>query len=99
MFIQQPSSARSQDVSHLLTKIFRQLYTHDSVPSDTVEYLNTSRGSNDTYHEEYVKALQKVSQGDNINNFTCPRGGFWVHNDLNFVLTLLQTYLAKIKSL
>jgi len=76
MFIQQPSSARSQDVSHLLTKIFRQLYTHDSVPSDTVEYLNTSRGSNDTYHEEYVKALQKVSQGDNINNFTCPRGGF-----------------------
>ena len=64
MFVQHSSSARSQDVSHLLTKIFRQQYTHDSVTSNTVEYLNTSRGSDDTYHEEYVKALQRVSHCD-----------------------------------
>lgn len=60
MYLQRPSSARSQDVSHVLASTFRQLFTRDAVAPDTVQYLNTSRGGEDPYHEAYVEALQKV---------------------------------------
>ena len=60
MYLQRPSSARSQDVSHVLASTFRQLFTRDAVAPDTVQYLNTSRGGEDDYHEKYVESLQKV---------------------------------------
>ena len=60
MFLQRPSSARSQDVSHVLSSTFRLLFSRDAIPSDTVEYLNTSKGGEDEYHEKYVNALHQV---------------------------------------
>ena len=61
MFLQRPSSARSQDISHILARTFREFFTRDAVPPETVKYLNTSRGGDDDYHETYVEALRKVS--------------------------------------
>ena len=60
MYLQRPSSARSQDVSHVLAKTSRQLFMRDAVGSDTVHYLTKSRGGDDVYHERYVAALEKV---------------------------------------
>ena len=60
MYIQRPSSARSQDVTHILVKTFRELFTKDIIAPDTVEHLSTSRCSDDEYHHEYVDALMKV---------------------------------------
>ena len=60
MYLQRPSSARSQDVSHILASTFREYYTREAVPPDTVEYLTTSLGGDDPYHERYVEALRKV---------------------------------------
>ena len=61
MFLQRPSSAKSQDVQHILAKTFRQLFTRDAIAPDTVHFLNKSRGGEDPYHEKYVEALQKVT--------------------------------------
>ena len=60
MCLQRPSSARSQDVRHILADTFRQLYARDIVGMDTVNYLHQSRGSDDDYHEKYVLALKNV---------------------------------------
>ena len=61
MYLQRPSSARSQDVSHVLARTFRDLFMRDAVGSDTVHYLTKSRGGDNDYHETYVEALQKVT--------------------------------------
>ena len=66
MYLQRPSSARSQDVTHILARTFRQLFTRDSVAPDTVQNLTQSKGGDDPYHEKYVEQLQKVS-----NILTC----------------------------
>ena len=60
MYLQRPSSARSQDVSHILAKTFRQLFTRDTVDTATVKNLDQSKGSLDEYHEKYVLALNRV---------------------------------------
>ena len=62
MFLQRPSSARSQDVTHVLARTFRQLFTRDTVAVDTIENLHKSRGGEDEYHEKYVAALKQVFQ-------------------------------------
>ena len=62
MYLQRPSSARSQDITHILARTFRQLFTRDAVGPDTVHYLNKSRGGDDEYHERYVEALRQVDQ-------------------------------------
>ncbi len=61
MYLQRPSSARSQDITHVLARTFRQLFTRDAVGPDTVQYLNTSRGGDDEYHEKYVEKLKQVA--------------------------------------
>ena len=71
MFLQRPSSAKSQDVQHILAKTFRQLFTRDAIAPDTVHFLNKSKGGDDAYHEQYVEALQKGSDG--IRMSTCAR--------------------------
>ena len=68
MYLQRPSSARSQDVSHVLARTFRQLFTRDVVPPDTVEYLTTSKGGDDEYHEKYVDTLSKVKWYELLNS-------------------------------
>lgn len=60
MYIERPSSARSQDVTHILVRTFRELFTRDTIAPDTIQYLNTSRCSEDEYHQQYVDALLKV---------------------------------------
>ena len=61
MYLQRPSSARSQDISHILAKTFRQLFMRDTVDTATVKNLNQSKGGLDEYHETYVMALNKVT--------------------------------------
>ena len=60
MYVQRPNSARSQDVTHILVRTFRELFTRDVIAPDVVQYLNTSRCSDDEYHQQYVDALMKV---------------------------------------
>ena len=51
MFLQRPSTGKSQDVRHILAKTFQEIFTRDPV---------VSKGGDDPYHERYVDALQKV---------------------------------------
>ena len=60
MFIQRPSTGKSQDVLHILAKTFREIFTRDPVGTDTMKNLAVSKGEDDPYHERYVDALQKV---------------------------------------
>ena len=59
MFLQRPSLGRSQDVSHILARVFRDL-TRESVEEQTVKNLTTSRSGEERYHEDYVERLAKV---------------------------------------
>ncbi|KAK6165505.1 hypothetical protein SNE40_022422 [Patella caerulea] len=60
MYLQRPSTGKSQDVRHILTRTFRELYTRDTVRPETVKHLQVSKGGDDPYHERYVESLQKV---------------------------------------
>ncbi|XP_013414779.1 deleted in lung and esophageal cancer protein 1 [Lingula anatina] len=60
MYLQRPSSARSQDVTHILAKTFRDFFTRETVRPETIRNLAVSREGGDEYHERYVEALQKV---------------------------------------
>ncbi|XP_028403887.1 deleted in lung and esophageal cancer protein 1-like isoform X2 [Dendronephthya gigantea] len=59
MFLQRPSLGRSQDVSHILARVFRDL-TRESVGEQTVKNLTISRSGEERYHEEYVERLAKI---------------------------------------
>ena len=59
MFLQRPSLGRSQDVSHILARVFRDL-TRESVGEQTVKNLTISRSGEERYHEDYVERLAKV---------------------------------------
>ena len=60
MFLQRPSTGKSQDVRHILVKTFREIFTRDPIGTDTMNNLAVSKGGDDPYHERYVDALQKV---------------------------------------
>ncbi|XP_053374594.1 deleted in lung and esophageal cancer protein 1-like isoform X2 [Mercenaria mercenaria] len=60
MYLQRPSTGKSQDVRHILVRTFRELFTRDAIGPDTVKNLSVSKGGADPYHERYVEALQKV---------------------------------------
>ena len=60
MYLQRPSTGRSQDVRHILARAFRDLYTRETVRPETVKNLQVSKGGDDPYHEHYVESLQKV---------------------------------------
>ena len=60
MFVQRPSSGRSQDVSHTIVRIFRDLFTKDAVDQETVRNLTTSKSGKSGYHDRYVDKLDKV---------------------------------------
>jgi len=61
MYMERPSSARSQDVTHVLVRTFRELFTRDTIAPDTIQYLNTSRCSENEHHQQYVDELLKVA--------------------------------------
>ncbi|XP_062841946.1 deleted in lung and esophageal cancer protein 1 isoform X2 [Trichomycterus rosablanca] len=55
-----PASDNTQDVSHLLASMFKDLYTTEVIGKDTVASLTKScRGGND-HHAKYVEELQQV---------------------------------------
>lgn len=60
MYLERPSSARSQDIRHILTKTFRELFTRDVVDPEKIRSLTVSKDNNDAYHKRYVTALQQV---------------------------------------
>lgn len=62
MLLQRPSSARRQNVAHILTTMFGEYFARDVVPQDVVKYLTTSRSGDDPYHDYYVEELSKVNE-------------------------------------
>jgi len=60
MHIQRPSSARSQDVSHILASVFRDVFTRDVVGKEVVKHLATSRSGEEGYQDKYVTMLHQV---------------------------------------
>nr|XP_014342849.1 PREDICTED: deleted in lung and esophageal cancer protein 1 isoform X1 [Latimeria chalumnae]XP_014342850.1 PREDICTED: deleted in lung and esophageal cancer protein 1 isoform X1 [Latimeria chalumnae] len=60
MYRHHPTSDKTQDISHLLASIFKELYTTDVIGKDTVLNLETSRGGDNAYHEKYVGELEEV---------------------------------------
>nr|XP_048279441.1 deleted in lung and esophageal cancer protein 1 isoform X1 [Myodes glareolus] len=55
-----PASLRTQDISHLLARVFRNLYTAQVIGEDLSDSLIKARGSEDARHEEFVDQLQQV---------------------------------------
>lgn len=55
-----PTSLRTQDISHLLTSVFRNLYSNEVIGEDLCARLIKARGSEDARHEEFVDELQRV---------------------------------------
>uniref|UniRef100_A0A8C6Z7S2 DLEC1 cilia and flagella associated protein n=1 Tax=Nothoprocta perdicaria TaxID=30464 RepID=A0A8C6Z7S2_NOTPE len=49
-----------QDISHLLSSTFKELYTGDVIGTDMETSLIRSRGGEDVYHEAFVEELQKL---------------------------------------
>ncbi|TFK04449.1 gamma-tubulin complex component 2 [Platysternon megacephalum] len=60
MYRHRPASERTQDISHLLTSIFKSTYTADVIGMDTGTNLIKSRGGDNLYHEKFVEELQKI---------------------------------------
>ncbi|KAM4815106.1 deleted in lung and esophageal cancer protein 1 [Thomomys bottae] len=57
-----PASRRSQDVSHLLTCVFRNLYSVPVIGEELGASLVRTRGSSDTRHQQFVEQLQQVQK-------------------------------------
>ena len=57
-----PTSLRTQDISYLLTGVFRNLYTAEVIGEEVSESLIKARGSEDAWHEEFVDQLQQVTR-------------------------------------
>nr|XP_032650527.1 deleted in lung and esophageal cancer protein 1 homolog [Chelonoidis abingdonii] len=51
---------RTQDISHLLTSVFKSMYTADVIGMDAGTNLIKSRGGDNPYHEKFVEELQKI---------------------------------------
>ena len=62
MHLQRPSSGRSQDVSHLLASVFREVFTRDVIGEGTVKNLSISKSGDAGYHDKYVEQLRKVRE-------------------------------------
>ncbi|XP_043365668.1 deleted in lung and esophageal cancer protein 1 isoform X2 [Dermochelys coriacea] len=60
MYRHRPASERTQDISHLLTSVFKSTYTADVIGMDTGTNLIKSRGGDNLYHEKFVEELQKI---------------------------------------
>ncbi|XP_026793913.3 deleted in lung and esophageal cancer protein 1 isoform X1 [Pangasianodon hypophthalmus] len=55
-----PASEKTQDISHLLASIFKDLYTTEVIGKDTVANLSKSYRRGNDHHAKYVEALQQV---------------------------------------
>ncbi|KAM5314310.1 deleted in lung and esophageal cancer protein 1 isoform 2-T2 [Glossophaga mutica] len=57
-----PTSLRTQDISYLLTGVFRNLYTAEVIGEDVSTSLIKARGSENALHEEFVDELQQIRE-------------------------------------
>ncbi|XP_012575761.1 PREDICTED: deleted in lung and esophageal cancer protein 1 isoform X2 [Condylura cristata] len=57
-----PTSLRTQEISHLLTGVFRNLYTAEVIGEEVSANLIKARGSEDVHHEEFVDQLQQIRE-------------------------------------
>ncbi|KAL4677764.1 hypothetical protein H8959_020438 [Pygathrix nigripes] len=57
-----PSSLRTQDISHLLTGVFRNLYSAEVIGDEVSASLIKARGSENKRHEEFVDQLQQIRE-------------------------------------
>ncbi|XP_023263678.1 deleted in lung and esophageal cancer protein 1 [Seriola lalandi dorsalis] len=55
-----PASGKSQDISHVLASIFKDLYTKDSIGKDTLSNLIKTKSGQSSYHDKYVEELQQA---------------------------------------
>ncbi|OCT75446.1 deleted in lung and esophageal cancer protein 1 [Xenopus laevis] len=59
-FRPRPSSERTQDISHLLTSLFKNLYTGEVIGKDTGANLIRSKGGDNPHHQKFVEELQQI---------------------------------------
>ncbi|XP_046292600.1 deleted in lung and esophageal cancer protein 1 isoform X3 [Marmota monax] len=57
-----PSSLRTQDISHLLTSVFRNLYSAEVIGEEASASLIKARGSDNARHEQFVDQLQQIRE-------------------------------------
>nr|XP_020141048.1 deleted in lung and esophageal cancer protein 1 isoform X2 [Microcebus murinus] len=57
-----PSSLRTQEISHLLTAVFRNLYSVEVIGEDVSTSLIKARGSENARHEEFVEELRQIRE-------------------------------------
>ncbi|XP_007943944.1 deleted in lung and esophageal cancer protein 1 [Orycteropus afer afer] len=57
-----PTSLRTQDISFLLTSVFRNLYSAEVIGEDVCTSLIQARGSQDARHEQFVDSLQQIRE-------------------------------------
>ncbi|KAM6177157.1 deleted in lung and esophageal cancer protein 1 [Erethizon dorsatum] len=57
-----PSSLLTQDISHLLTRVFRNLYSVEVIGEDVSASLIKARGSENARHEAFVDELQQIRE-------------------------------------
>ncbi|XP_008066530.1 deleted in lung and esophageal cancer protein 1 isoform X2 [Carlito syrichta] len=57
-----PSSLRTQDISHLLTGVFRNLYSAEVIGEDVSASLIKARGSENERHEAFVDELRQIRE-------------------------------------
>ncbi|XP_070585983.1 deleted in lung and esophageal cancer protein 1 [Erythrolamprus reginae] len=62
MYRHRPASELTQDISHVLTKVFKSLYTSEVIASDMVDNMIKSRGGKNPHHEYFVEELQKLHE-------------------------------------
>ncbi|XP_063777866.1 deleted in lung and esophageal cancer protein 1 isoform X2 [Pseudophryne corroboree] len=60
MYRPRPSSEKTQDISHLLTSLFKNVYTGEVIGKDTGANLIRSKGGDNPYHNKFVEDLQQV---------------------------------------
>ncbi|KAM3927972.1 deleted in lung and esophageal cancer protein 1 [Leptodactylus fuscus] len=60
MYRPKPSSEKTQDISHLLTSLFKNIYTGEVIGKDTGANLIRSKGGDNPYHQKFVEDLQQI---------------------------------------
>uniref|UniRef100_UPI003AAEDB9A deleted in lung and esophageal cancer protein 1 n=1 Tax=Centroberyx gerrardi TaxID=166262 RepID=UPI003AAEDB9A len=55
-----PTSHKSQDISHVLASIFKDVYTTEIIGTDTLSNLTKTRRGRSDYHDKYVEELQQA---------------------------------------
>ncbi|XP_075068288.1 deleted in lung and esophageal cancer protein 1 isoform X2 [Mixophyes fleayi] len=60
MYRPRPSSEKTQDISHLLTSLFKNVYTGEVIGKDIGANLIRSKGGDNPYHKKFVEELQQI---------------------------------------